>query len=208
MKTVKKNLWQKCKENLRKFYIKHKPASRREWIRLGVLAVSISVFVYCAVQVGYKLFNYIYDDWRNGQIIDLKPTPVYDVFSDFTLEPVSEDSGSRPYQVLIGTDTVLNEDGRLLEYENLWQRNHDLAGWISMPGFKGKAIYYPLLYSGDNEFYVTRNFDKQDAIDGSIFLDESNSPYQSNPLDLNYKLCHIWTCNEKQKHVRTDHRLL
>jgi len=61
-----------------------------------------------------------------------------------------------------------------------------MAGWISLPGYSKKPINYPIMYSGDNDFYVYRDFDKVDSYSGSIFMDGNNSTYHENPLELDY----------------------
>lgn len=187
MKTVRFDFLRKIRESLVPFFKKIKPANRQEWIRTGILAVSIPVFLYCAIFLGIRLFAYVSEDWKNEQITELKPTPSSNPF-DSTVPSSSsgETAEERPYQVLYATDTGLNAAGHLPEYEDLWQRNNDLAGWIHMPGFPVKTIYYPILYSGDNSYYVYKNFDKEYSYSGSVFLDGANSPYQSDPLDLNY----------------------
>ncbi len=188
MKTNKQNPWQKCKGFFIRFYIKNKPTSRQDWIRRIILAVAIPVFLYCAVKIGLKLFDYAYADWQHSQIVDLKPTVASDPFdiADSSQSSSQDIPSDKPYQIILGTDTRLNDGGRLPEYEDLWKRNNDMVGWISMPGFKSKSIYYPIMYSGDNEYYVYRNFDKQQSACGSIFLDGSNTPYSSDPLQLDY----------------------
>ena len=61
-----------------------------------------------------------------------------------------------------------------------------MTGWISFPGFTEKKIYYPILYSGDNSYYLNRDFDRQQSSSGSVFLDASNTPSHENPLLLDY----------------------
>lgn len=180
MKTAKKNIWQKTKEFFVRIYIKNKPINRQDWIRVSILAIAIPVFIYSAGQLGYKLFTYIYEDWRNSQIVDLKPTTEVSPFDSITPSP------DEPYQIVYGTDARLNDAGRLPEYEDLWQRNNDMIGWISMPGFTKKPINYPIMYSGDNSYYVYRDFDKKDSYSGSIFMDGSNTSYRIDPTELDY----------------------
>lgn len=185
MKTAKKNLFIRIKEFFIRFYIKNKPSTRQEFIRVSILAIAIPVFIYSAGQIGYKIYTYLYEDWRNNNIIDMKPTPSKNPFDVISEIP---DDGWAPYQVVYSSDTRLNEGGRLPEYENLWKRNNDLVGWISVPGFNKKPINYPILYSGDNSYYVYRDYDKMSSYSGSIFLDGSNKPYYDDPtvLDYNY----------------------
>lgn len=51
--------------------------------------------------------------------------------------------------------------------------NGDIFGWIEIPD---TAISYPLLHGEDNDFYLRRNWKKEDSTGGSIFLEATNSP--------------------------------
>ncbi len=198
MKSVKKNLWQKLKDRWILFYLRHKPVTRRQRILVYILSVSLIVFFYSAIQIGVRLFEYVRDDRNNDAIASLRSASASDPFGSIAPESESEVSSDSsdpekpdvPYEIFQGTDTALNEGGRLPEYENLWQRNNDMIGWISIPGFTDKKISYPILYSGDNSYYLRRDFDGKKSTAGSIFLDGANTPLYENPLlpDYNYVL--------------------
>lgn len=55
----------------------------------------------------------------------------------------------------------------------LKKENDDVIGWIYL---EGTDISYPVLYSGDNEYYLRRSMDKQYATAGSIFVEGLNQP--------------------------------
>lgn len=48
------------------------------------------------------------------------------------------------------------------------EQNEDTIGYISI---EGTVIDYPVMYSGDNEFYLQNDFDKNKSYYGAIFLD-------------------------------------
>lgn len=50
--------------------------------------------------------------------------------------------------------------------------NGDVVGWIEVPG---TVVFYPLMQSTDNEFYLTHTWKKAQLSVGSIFLDCANS---------------------------------
>ncbi|MBQ1400822.1 MAG: class B sortase [Firmicutes bacterium] len=60
----------------------------------------------------------------------------------------------------------------LPEYVKLYKRNHDLLGWIKIPGTK---LDYPVMQTAgkneDPEFYLRRNFKKEYKISGTPFMD-------------------------------------
>lgn len=57
----------------------------------------------------------------------------------------------------------------LQEYRLLYEKNEDLIGWIKIDD---TVIDYPVMQSKDNEFYLNRNFKKENDKNGSIFLDK------------------------------------
>lgn len=56
----------------------------------------------------------------------------------------------------------------LPEYENLNAQNSDFAGWLTIPGTN---IDYPVLQTTDNDYYLTKDFDKNSNSNGSLFVD-------------------------------------
>ena len=69
---------------------------------------------------------------------------------------------------------VIADSGVLYEYDTLWQRNHDMAGWIEIPG---TGIAYPVMFTPDYpEKYLRMAFDGSWAISGSLFLGEGWDP--------------------------------
>lgn len=48
------------------------------------------------------------------------------------------------------------------------EKNPDTVGLIKVPN---TIIDYPVVYSGDNEYYLTRNFDQVESPEGAIFMD-------------------------------------
>ena len=66
------------------------------------------------------------------------------------------------------------ESGVLLQYDPLWQKNPDMAGWLRI---EDTIIDYPVMYTPDNqEYYLRRAFDRSKATSGCLFLGEGWSP--------------------------------
>lgn len=60
------------------------------------------------------------------------------------------------------------EDGVLPQYQALWEKNQDLAGWLSI---EGTAIDYPVMHTAqDEEYYLRRAFDRSNSVSGTPFL--------------------------------------
>lgn len=64
----------------------------------------------------------------------------------------------------------------LAEYEKLYLRNSDLVGWIKIDDTE---INYPVMQTkNDNEFYLRRDFDKQDDKNGLPFVDSNSDVFK------------------------------
>ncbi len=55
-----------------------------------------------------------------------------------------------------------------IDFESLWEKNPDVIGWITI---EGTRIDYPILYSGDNDYYLHHDIDGNETVAGSILLD-------------------------------------
>lgn len=71
------------------------------------------------------------------------------------------------------------ESGDILpELQEFYNQNDDLIGWIKING----VVNAPVVYR-NNEYYLTRNFNKEKNAGGTIFLDE-RSPLRTNTQNL------------------------
>lgn len=87
-----------------------------------------------------------------------------------TMEPTVESGNEevKPKQ------PVFSDSGILYQYDALWQRNHEMAGWLEI---KGTNIAYPVMYTPDYvEKYLRRAFDGSYAISGTLFLGDGWDP--------------------------------
>lgn len=58
---------------------------------------------------------------------------------------------------------------RMLQVQELQKENPDVVGWIEI---EETNINYPVLQGTDNSYYMAHNYKKEEAKDGSIFLDK------------------------------------
>lgn len=93
-------------------------------------------------------------------------------------EPVLAQSGTvenNVYGAELAQETVEKPEGPavLPEYQQLYQQNSDFSGWLSIPG---TGIDYPVMQAvpESSDFYLTHNYDGEEDINGSIFLDSRN----------------------------------
>lgn len=60
-----------------------------------------------------------------------------------------------------------------VDFAGVKELNEDIVGWIYFED--EESISYPLLYSGD-DYYLRRNYLKEEETAGSIYIDGNNSP--------------------------------
>ena len=74
-------------------------------------------------------------------------------------------------EIKIDQTKIINEKTeRMLQLEELQKENSDIVGYIEITGTN---ISYPVLQTTDNDFYMSKNYKKEDSKDGAIFLDKS-----------------------------------
>lgn len=54
----------------------------------------------------------------------------------------------------------------------LLEENADTVGWIEIPGTR---VRYPVVQADDNEYYLTRTFERRDNESGAIYMDYRNA---------------------------------
>lgn len=74
------------------------------------------------------------------------------------------------YNAALGNENAneLNENGMLNKFQNLYNENNDVFGWINASDSK---IYAPVMKSDPNYFYASKDFYKNNSKFGSLFLD-------------------------------------
>jgi len=58
-------------------------------------------------------------------------------------------------------------------FRELLALNDDVVGWLRI---ENTPVDYPVVQAEDNEFYLTRGFERQPNVNGSIFMDYRNGP--------------------------------
>lgn len=108
------------------------------------------------------LFLLLRDDV--GEMIQQEKIKPY--MPDFTLLELPEDNNSEEENIAeIGDEAEKNLTEQV---KNLCENFDNSIGWINIPE---TMINYPVMYSGDNEFYLHRAVDGSYLRVGSIFLD-------------------------------------
>lgn len=119
--------------------------------------LSLFVFLACALYLG----RYVYNSYQAKNDLEQLQQVVEDVAS-----PVS---GQEEQSATEEQEEKYAENGMLLQYAKLYEKNQDLIGWIKIPNTK---INYPVMYhEGEAEYYLHRNFEKKYQYSGLPFLD-------------------------------------
>lgn len=124
--------------------------------KVGFL-LSLAVLLF---SLGYLLVDLCIQPWHNQQL-NQELTEMY-----------------QPDNQMQVADTANYPAGMLVSFKELYQRNDEVRGWLTFHA-TGKNdflnIDYPIMYSGDNEKYLTLDFDEKKNKNGALFFDQSNS---------------------------------
>lgn len=97
-------------------------------------------------------------------------------------EPETEPETIQETRTPVKTKKVYQEKFHLLR--SVYNNNEDIIGILKVPG---TVIFYPVAYySGDNDYYLNRNYFKQKSAAGSIFMDYENSVERQDPNTVLY----------------------
>ena len=127
----------------------------------------------------------INDGFSNIHVRFLKPL----IISSYSFEEIKElfnqhsASMSDKFDMVTKTDNDLETEPEDdpnawyhdidVDFAGLKVQNEDIVGWIYFED--EESISYPLLYSGD-DYYLRRNYLKEEETAGSIYIDGNNSP--------------------------------
>lgn len=132
--------------------MKNKRQTFRKLFSRLVTVICLGVFLFAA----HGLFDIVMDYYQNRKMLG-------DVQETFYNAVSAEESGEQ--EQADGSKAVRPGFDALLE------QNPDVVGWITVDGTQ---IDYPILQSGNNEFYLTKNYNHNESRAGSIFLDYRN----------------------------------
>jgi sortase B len=133
--------------------------TKGEVVRKLIFIVAFIVLVVCVVKLSIYYADSLSNDAKNKQFA-----------SAYKEDPSSSSSStvSSKYPV-----------GMLPEFQTLYDENSDIKGWLTIPGTK---IDLPVAEAADNDYYLTKGFDKQYNDHGALFLDfhDSVNPQSKN----------------------------
>lgn len=120
---------------------------KKKWITNILIIVFILIFLGCGL---YLLHYYLGNKNAEEELGDLQKMKV---------ESEEEE-----------TEEVRTDHGTILKkYRKLYKKNNDLIGWVKV---KDTPIDYPVMQTKDDpEYYLHRNFKKEEDVNGLLFLD-------------------------------------
>ena len=127
-------------KNLIKAFIPWKNDSAKEIIRKAISLIALVAFIGSATYLG----NYYLQGNKNVNLV----SSARDIYNP--------------------SDDGVRGDGMLVRFEELYNQNPDIMGWIKIDG---TTIDYPVYQSLDNDFYVNHDMSKQKSRYGAIFVD-------------------------------------
>ena len=144
-------------------YFYNKQIKRKKLIKTAVIISAIIVVAGSIAGVVIKVSSDVHSDIVKEEIEQAQRDNAF-VFT--TIQPVE-------YQTQVTVDTLKIPD-ILPDYKDLYEKNNDLIGWISIPDTN---IDYPVLQGKDNEYYLSHNFKGKNDANGAIFADMNCSVF-------------------------------
>ncbi len=83
-----------------------------------------------------------------------------------------DETKHQPKKVKEEETPIIEKDPKLEEMEKLYQENNDLVGWIKIDGTK---IDYPVVYTKGEDYYLRRDFYKNNYEAGTLMVDKFNT---------------------------------
>lgn len=165
-----------------------KPAGRghirkKDLVYYGVIVVLVLVFLVSAI---YLIQYFVKSRQQQGdydELSNIRDQHLATAGETYPMPKPSLPSLTDPTATTVppNTDYLLPENPEemeiLPEYQDLYEMNHDLVGWISIPGTK---VNYPVVQTGtDNrDYYLHRDFYKQYSERGAIYAREECDPFK------------------------------
>ncbi len=145
--------------------IPQKGDSAKETVRKIVFLLAVAALVWCVVDAVA---------FSNRPDLEESKGELSDLYHQATTAP--EQNGDTP-PVTTPVDSKYPQ-GMLGQFAGLYDRNPEIIGWLSIPGFadgKGELyIDYPVLQTTNNDFYLNHDFDKKEDKAGALFVDYRN----------------------------------
>lgn len=155
----------------------------------SVRKIVFDIAVVALIITGGSLLGDVFDRWYQVTIVDKKIADIYNPEVE-TIEGVVSLSDEKKEEVLKEKPEILPS------FMELYSQNKDIVGWISVGEKDNYIINLPVMQSEDNDYYLTRNFERKETKSGSVFADFRNV-FENGELSANTILYghNIWDEN-------------
>lgn len=140
----------------------------------GLIVFLILIIVACAGVISAKVIMDARNESQYGELQELRPSVTRPSMNLEATQPSqTEPTETLPEQTDPTNPTVPPniDDTVLFEYQALYEINRDMVGWIQIDGTE---IDYPVVQTPDDpNFYLRRNFYKENATCGTIYVREA-----------------------------------
>lgn len=158
------------------FFVPKKGDGKPEIIRKVVLDVSIIAFII----LGCVLLSPILAENVQADVVDKQ---IESMYKEEPVVTTSITTSTEATTVPAGNDddeatetTAFTEEPSIQEsFAELYETNNDVVGWIRVGDTDDPVINYPVVQAGDNDYYLTHNFLKEEVKRGAIFADFRNN---------------------------------
>lgn len=108
-----------------------------------LIAIFLSIFIICMAVIAYKVYEHFKSQKANNEVREM----------------LDENSN----------ENVNEEKSKIDKLNELRATNDEIFALIEI---KDTNINYPVLYCGNNDYYMTHNYKKEKSQDGALFLDK------------------------------------
>lgn len=138
--------------------------NNKKKILLLIAALSVIVLVFCAARLSIYSIEMYNDALTNSSLKDM-------IGVSYVVLSTDLETG-RPVTVNLSDYDFSSSLNRVVldKYKTLYNLNSDIVGWVSI---EGTRIDYPVMQTvKDEQFYLHRNFYKEDSTSGLPFMDD------------------------------------
>jgi len=136
-----------------------KQSSNKSLALILVAVISLIVLIVCIVMLVFRSLSSFHEAENIQKLTE-------DIGSSKLEYTTDESTGGT---VLLSPGDSNDDNSVISKYSLLYSRNQDLVGWISIDNTK---INYPVMQTlDDEEYYLHRDFNKEDADSGLPFMD-------------------------------------
>lgn len=132
----------------------------KKYLTTRNIVLAICVIIFC-VSAGLLVHKYVTE--KNAQ----------DKFENLTtVEPNTETTTEIEIEKNIFTYLGIEDPGKVIDWEALWEQNEDIYAWIYIPNTN---IDYPILqHATDDYYYLEHNLDGSSGLPGCIYTEKIN----------------------------------